>query len=144
MATVKSEDKFVNDYKIGEGNMIGAMPAEFDENLNLVQKEIIAGIDLKKGQIVEVTGDMTVAPTSKASAKVIGVAMFDAKAGEPVSVETEGLFKLVASASVTAGDILESAVDGKVAKAGSTVTKAVGIALNSASAGGHVFVKFSI
>ena len=32
MATIKSEDHFVNDYFIGEGNKIGALPAEFGEN----------------------------------------------------------------------------------------------------------------
>lgn len=144
MSLVKSEDHFINDYKIGEGDMIGAMPAEFGTDLQLNQKEIVASKDVKKGQLVEVSGDMTVAPTTKASAKVLGVAMFDAKSGEPVSVETEGLFKLIAGSSVTAGDVLESADAGKVAKAGATVTKAIGIALNSASTDEAVFVKFSI
>lgn len=130
------------DYKINEGNMIGAMPAEFDASTNLQQKVLKASADVKKGQVVVISGDMTVAPSTEASAKVLGVAMFDAKADEPVSVETEGLFSMTASGAITAGDKVESAADGKVAKAAGT--NAVGIAINSASNGGEVFVKFSI
>ena len=130
------------DYKINEGNMIGAMPAEFDANTNLQQKVLKASKDVKKGQVVVVSGDMTVAPSTEASAKVLGVAMFGAKADEPVSVETEGLFSMKASGAITAGDKVASAADGAVAKA--TDANTVGIAINSASNGEEVFVKFSI
>jgi predicted RecA/RadA family phage recombinase len=132
------------DYKINEGNMIGAMPAEFDANTNLQQKVLKASADIKKGQVVIISGDMTVAPSTEASASVLGVAMFDAKEGDPVSVETEGLFRLTASGAITAGAQVESAADGKVATKDDTVTKVIGIALNTASNGGEVFVKFSI
>lgn len=130
------------DYKINEGNMIGAMPAEFDADTNLQQKILKASADVKKGQVVVISGDMTVAPSTEASAMVLGVAMFDAKEGDPVSVETEGLFRLTASGAITAGDKVASAADGAVAKA--TDANTVGIAINSASNGGEVFVKFSI
>lgn len=132
------------DYKIGEGNMIGALPAEFGENTVLSQKIIKASADVKKGQVVAISGDMTIAPTTAASNKVLGVAMFDAKSGEAVSVECEGLFKLTASAAITAGAQVESAADGKVATAGGTPVKVIGIALNTAAKDGEVFVKFSI
>lgn len=141
MAQIKSEDHFVNDYKIGEGNMIGALPAEFGEDLALNQKAIKAGADLKKGQVVEITGDCVVSPTSAASAKVLGVAMFDAKKDEEVSVETEGLFKMVAGGTITAGDKVASAADGKVATA---TENTIGIAITSATADKYVYVKFSI
>ena len=141
MAQIKSEDHFVNDYKIGEGNMIGALPAEFGEDLALNQKAIKAGADLKKGQVVEITGDCVVSPTSAASAKVLGVAMFDAKKDEEVSVETEGLFKMVAGGTITAGDKVASAADGKVATA---IENTIGIAITSATADEYVYVKFSI
>ena len=134
----------MGDYKIGEGNMIGALPAEFGENTVLSQKIIKASADVKKGQVVMISGDMTVAPTTAASNKVLGVAMFDAKSGEAVSVECEGLFKLTASAAITAGAQIESAADGKVATVGSTPVKVIGIALNTAVKDGEVFVKFSI
>ena len=130
------------DYKINEGNMIGAIPAEFHANTNLEQKVLKASVDVKKGQVVVISGDMTVAPSTAASAKVLGVAMFDAKSGEPVSVETEGLFSMKASGAITAGDKVASAADGAVAKA--TDANTVGLAINSATNGGEVFVKFSI
>jgi predicted RecA/RadA family phage recombinase len=141
MAQFKSEDHFVNDYFIGEGNKIGALPAEFGEDLVLNQKVIKAGKDVKKGQVVEITGDMVIAPTSAASAKVLGVAMFDAKAEEPVSVEAEGLFKLVAGGTIAAGDKITSGADGKVIKG---TENTIGIALTAATADEYVYVKFSI
>lgn len=131
----------MKDYKINEGNMIGKLPAEFDESINLVQKELKASADVKKGQVVEVSGDMTVAPTADSSAKVLGVAMFDAKKDECVAVECEGLFRLTAGSSITAGDQVTSAADGKVATG---TTNTVGIALNTATTDSEVFVKFSI
>ena len=143
MSVIKGEDHFVDDYKISEGNMIGALPAEFGDNLALNQV-LKASKDVKKGQVVEISGDMTIAPTSTASKKVIGVAMFDAKTGEEVAVETEGLFKMKASASITAGDLVESAADGKVATVGGTVTKTIGVAINNATKDTAVYVKFSI
>ena len=132
------------DYKINEGNMIGAMPTEFDANTNLQQKVLKASEDVKKGQVVVISDDMEVAPASAASAAVLGGAMFDAKEGDPVSVETEGLFRLTASGAITAGAQVESAAGGKVATKGDTVTKVIGIALNTTPNGGEVFVKFSI
>jgi predicted RecA/RadA family phage recombinase len=141
MAVIKNEDHFVNDYKVGEGNMIGALQAEFGEDLAVNQKVIKAGADLKKGQVVEITGDAVVSPTSAASAKVLGVAMFDAKSGEEVAVETEGLFKLIASGTIAAGSKVVSAVGGKVA---SGTENTIGIAITSATADEYVYVKFSV
>ena len=141
MAQIKSEDHFVNDYFIGEGNKIGALPAEFGEDLALNQKSIKAGADVKKGQVVEITGDCVVSPTTAASAKVLGVAMFDAKADEDVAVEAEGLFKMVAGGTIAAGNKVVSAADGKVAVG---TENTIGIALTSATADEYVYVKFSI
>ena len=128
------------DYLINEGNQIGYMDASFDDNLNLVQKKLVAGAKITKGQVVYVSDEMTVSPTTAASKAVIGVAMFDAEANQPIAVECEGLMKLTA-----AGAQVESAVGGKVATVGGSVTKVIGIALSDASADGDdVIVKFSI
>lgn len=132
------------DYKISEGNMIGYLPAEFGTDLALNQKKLTAGADLIKGQVVYISGDMTVSPTTGASKAVLGVAMFDAEKDDAVSVETEGLFALTASGTITAGSQVESAADGKVATVGGTATKVIGIALNDATDGNEVYVKFSI
>ena len=107
----------------------------------------MAGEDVKKGQVVEVTDAMEVKPTTAASANVLGVAMFDAKKGSPVSVETEGLFKLVAASAITAPAHVTSAADGKVATVttqASTTDPSIGLAITDASTDGYVFVKFSI
>lgn len=141
---VKENDHFIENYFINEGNKIGALPAEFGENLDLEQKQLKASADILKGQVVEISGDMTVAPTTAASKKVLGVAMFDAKSGEPVAVECEGLFKMKASAAITAGAQVESAAGGAVATAGITVTKVIGLALGDAAKDEYVYVKFSI
>lgn len=132
-------------YNVNEGNQIGYMPTEFDTNGKLVEQKLTADGNLIAGQVVYISGDMKVKATTAASKAVLGVAMFDAKSGEPVAVECEGLFKLTASAAITAGSQVESAAGGKVAAAGSSVTKVIGIALNAAAADGDpVFVKFSI
>lgn len=131
------------EYNVNEGNQIGYVPAEFGTDLSLQQKKIVAGANVTKGQVVVVSGDMKVSPSAGASDAVIGVAMFDAKAGEPVAVETEGLFKLTAGATITAGDKVASAADGKVGKLGTGGTK-IGIALSSATSDEDVYVKFSI
>lgn len=132
-------------YNVNEGNQIGYMPTEFDANGNLVEQKLVADGDLTAGQVVYISGDMKVKATAAASKAVLGVAMFDAKSGEPVAVECEGLFKLTASAAITAGSQVESAAGGKVATVGNTVTKVIGIALNAAAADGDpVIVKFSI
>lgn len=130
-----------HEYLVNEGNQIGYLPTEFGENQSIIEKKIIAEVDILKGQIVELTGSLTVAPTGGASANVLGVAMFDAKAGEPVGVETEGLFKLKAASAITAPAKVASAANGKVATG---TTNTVGIALNDAGTDEYVYVKFSI
>lgn len=134
-------DKKGHEYLVNEGNQIGYLPTEFGANQQIIEKKIVASADVAKGQVVELTGSLEVAPTSAASAKVIGVAMFNAKAGEPVGIETEGLFKLVAASTITGGAKVASAADGKVAVGTENV---VGIALNDAGTDEYVYVKFSI
>lgn len=131
-------------YNVNEGNQIGYMPTEFDANGSLVEQKLIADGDLTAGQIVYISGDMKVKATTAATSAVLGVAMFDAKNGEPVAVECEGLFKLTAAGAITAGAQVAAAAGGKVATAASGANK-IGIALNTAAADGDpVFVKFSI
>jgi predicted RecA/RadA family phage recombinase len=132
------------DYFIGEGNKIGYLPTEFGSNLALSEKTLKAGADLVKGQVVILSDALTVVPSTAPSKFVLGVAMFDAKINEPVSIETEGLFKLTASAAITAPAEIEASTAGKVVTAGGTPVKVIGIALTDASTDGDVYVKFSI
>lgn len=129
------------DYLINEGNQIGYMDSSFGTGLNLIQKKLVAGADVQKGQVVYISGDMTVSPTTASSPAVLGVAMLDTKAGQPIAVECEGLFKLTAGGAITAGSKVTSAADGKVA---SGTENTIGIALNDATADGDVYVKFAL
>lgn len=144
-------------YNVNEGNQIGYMPTEFGATGLLVEKKIVADGDITAGQVVYLSGDMKVKTTTAASAAVLGVAMFDAKSGDPVAVECEGLFKLIAAGAITAGDAVSSAAGGKVAKqtaasqlatgtyAYTPASAKIGIALNTVTSDGdEVFVKFSI
>lgn len=132
------------DYLIGEGNKIGRLPSEFGADGSLSDKKLIAGANITKGQVVVLSDALTVIPSADASKFVLGVAMFDAKSGEAVSVECEGLMKLTAVSAITAPALIESAADGKVATVGDTVTKTIGIAITDASTDGDVYVKFSL
>lgn len=135
------------DYFVSEGNTIGAMPTEFGVDANggttLVEKKLVAGEAIKKGQLVMLSDAWTVSVcTAAGNANCIGVAMFDAASGDPVVVHTNGLFKVTAGGSITAPAQLTSGADGKVVTA-SSGDKVVGIALNDASANDAVYVRFN-
>lgn len=106
-----------------------------------------ASAAITAGQIVEVSGNDTVAPAGAASAKWLGVAAFDAKAGDRVTVHAGGTQAPIAAGSVTAGALVAVAADGKVATATEAVEDTpadpvVGVALTSAADGAEVRVQF--
>ena len=143
-------------YNVNEGNQIGYMPTEFNSSGNLVEQKLVADGDVKAGQVVYLSDAMKVKTTTAATSAVLGVAMFDAKSGDPVAVECEGLFKLTAAGVINAGDAVSSAAGGKVAKQTAATQSAetyvytaasakIGVALNTtAKDGDEVFVKFTI
>lgn len=130
-------------YFVNEGNKIGYLPTSFASNGGIVEKKIVASGDIVKGHVVEISGDLTVAHAAAKSNKVIGVAMFDAKKGEPAAVECEGLFSMISAGAITAGSKVASAANGTVATAGDT-DPVIGTAISTSIDGGEVFVKFSI
>ena len=87
------------------------------------------------GQLVEITGDRSVGPAGAASTKVIGVALFDANAGDVVTVENNGVQLPVASGAIAAGDTVQAAANGLVATG---TTAPVGIAIAAAADGAVV------
>lgn len=92
------------------------------------------------GQLVEVTGDMTVGPAGADSTKVVGQPGHDAAAGETVTVHLPGktVTSLTAAGDVTAGDHVKAgaAGTGAVFVAGTDDdTTRFGLALQSATAG---------
>lgn len=95
--------------------------------------------DVIGGQPVVVSGSNTVANSAAASAKTVGVAAFDAKSGDRVTVFARGtVHRLVANGAITAGALVENATAGKVTSHtnGTTDINAWAIALTTTSADG--------
>lgn len=110
----------------------------FDNDDEVITRTASAAI--LGGQLVRVSGNGTVAPTTAAADDWLGVAGFDAASGDLVSVFSSGVQRPVASGAITAGATVVSAASGRVA-AGSGVG-AVGIALAAAADGALVEVRF--
>ena len=92
------------------------------------------------GQVVEVTGDRTVGPSTAASAKAVGTAAHDAASGAKVVVHLPGpVDTAVSAAAILAGAKVEAAAAGKIQTA--TTGYVLGIALTAAGAG-DVVVEF--
>lgn len=91
------------------------------------------------GQVVFISANRQVTPTSGASSAVIGVAATDAADGEKVTVLVGGVVKVVAAGAISAGALVVSAAAGKVDTiAANTFDKLVGRALTSAAEDGDV------
>lgn len=98
-----------------------------------------ASADITGGRLVEVTGGRTVAHAADDSAKVVGVAGFDAKSGECVTVFTRagGVHSLTVTGAVEAGAQVSAAAGGKAQTVGAT-TNPIGLALEGATAANDV------
>lgn len=99
--------------------------------------------DVAAGQVVELTGDRTVAPAAADSARVVGVAAFDAKVGDHVTVHAGGVQRPYAAGDIAAGDQVAAAADGKVSTIGDAAN-VLGIALAGAADGSLVQLKFRV
>lgn len=89
----------------------------------------LASAAVTGGRLVEITGDREVAHATADSAKVVGIAAWDAVAGREVTVHSGGVLPLLASGTVTAGDRVSAAADGKVATTAEGT--AIGVALTT-------------
>ncbi|NHN55780.1 DUF2190 family protein [Calidifontibacter sp. DB0510] len=95
------------------------------------------------GQVVEITGPDQVGPASAGSTKWCGVAGFDVKAGERVTVYAGGVQFPIASGAVAAGDAVACAANGRVSKTTSSDGTVVGVAESSATDGQPVEIAFN-
>lgn len=105
------------------------------------------------GQLLEVSGSGTVAPTAGATADWLGVATQDAASGALVGVLSGGVQRLTASGAITAGDQVVAAAAGAVATLPPATTavvadinaarQVVGIALTTVAAGALVEIKMA-
>lgn len=110
-----------------------------------------ASATITGGNLLAVSGNGTVAPAGAHALNWVGVAAFDAASGDKVTIRTGGVQKLVASGTVTAGDIVEPAASGKVSTLAAVTTPTaadvtntrarVGIALTTAADGATVDVQ---
>ncbi len=91
--------------------------------------------DVTGGRLVVLTGPRAVGPAGADSAAVIGVAGYDAVAGDSVTVfpRPTGVHPLTASGAITAGAKVISAAAGKIATIGAGANP-IGIALETAAA----------
>lgn len=95
-----------------------------------------ASATVTAGQLLYVSGDNTVAPTTAATAAWLGVAAHDAASGERVSYYTAGVHELAASGTINAGDPVVPAAAGAVAALGNaTYSQVVGVAKAAAASG---------
>lgn len=92
---------------------------------------------ISRGQVVKVTGPMTVAVATAGTDISIGVAVTSASSGQKVSVLMNcPIVWLTASGTVNAGNLLKAASGGAVQSgAVGTLGYAIGIALDSVSSG---------
>lgn len=95
---------------------------------------LTASADITGGRLVAVTGDNTVGPAAAGSAAVVGVAGFDAKSGDHVTIYRDGVQRLTAAGAIAAGAKVVAAAGGQIATAGEG-TEIIGLALQTATEG---------
>lgn len=100
-----------------------------------------ASADVVGSRLVAVSGSKTVAHSTADSAAVLGVAMSDAKSGEPVAVSLGGVQRPVASGAITAGAKVYSNATGLATATGTT--NPIGIALETVADGAQVEVQMN-
>jgi hypothetical protein len=100
-----------------------------------------AGADITKGQLVKVSGAMTVSPATGATDAVIGVAVTSAKEGGKVTVAMGcPVVYVTAGGAVTVGDVVCSNKEGKAVTTTTAGDRALGIALEAAEEDGDVIL----
>jgi Uncharacterized conserved protein (DUF2190) len=111
----------------GSASPLGNRSAMFDDTIIVAT----TSATVTRGQLLKVTGDGTVGPTTAITDIPIGVATHDAASGANVTMwPLVQPFELVASAAVTAGQVVEpSTVAGQV-KVATTGTR-LGVALTT-------------
>lgn len=102
-----------------------------------------ASATITGGQLVIVSGSGTVGPGTAATHLWLGVAAFDAVNGDNLTVYTGGVQRILATGTVTAGQLVEAATGGTVATHtnGTNDFNVVGLALSTATAGNLVEVQ---
>lgn len=91
-----------------------------------------ASAAITAGQLVEITGNMTVGPAGAASTKVVGVAARDTASGAQVMVYGDDVHDLLAAGAIAAGAQVIAGAAGTVATVGAgTAFQVIGVALEA-------------
>jgi len=100
-----------------------------------------AGAAITKGQLVKVTGAMTVQPAAAATDAVIGVAVSSASSGSKVPVIIGcPIVYVTAGGAISAGAAVGSDSSARAVAVATAGNRALGIALEAASAAGDVIL----
>ena len=100
-----------------------------------------AGAAVTKGQLVKVTGSMTVGPAAATTDAVIGVAVGSASSGSKVPVIMGcPIVYVTAGGAVSAGAVVTSDASARAVASTTAGDRILGIALESASATGDVIL----
>lgn len=120
------------------------MPEHTPDHLVGGAVTFLATTDVSGGQVVAISGNESVAATSAATAAWRGIAAFDAKSGERVTVLSGGVHTLTSTGVIAAGAAVVAAAGGKVAAlgAGTDYSQVVGIA-ESAAVNNKVRIKLA-
>lgn len=110
-----------------------------------------ASATINGGQLAAVTGNGTVGPAGANAVNWVGVNAFDVASGDRCVLHTGGVQRLVASGTVTAGDVVVAAAAGQVVTLAAVTTPTagdvsgtraiVGIAMTTATNGNLVEVQ---
>ncbi|MBO0844577.1 MAG: DUF2190 family protein [Nocardioides sp.] len=98
---------------------------------------VTASATITAGQLLVVSGNGTVAPSTTNSTSFVGTAANSAASGAPVSVWIGGVQRLTASGTVTAGQTVQAAASGAAATHtdGTLDAAVVGVAITTATTG---------
>ncbi|MEM1589805.1 MAG: DUF2190 family protein [Candidatus Bathyarchaeia archaeon] len=98
-----------------------------------------AGANITKGQLVKVTGSMTVSPAAAATDPVIGVAATSASANSTVTVIVgHPIVWVTAGGAISAGAAVGSDSSARAVAVTTAGNRALGFALEAASAAGDI------
>jgi hypothetical protein len=104
---------------------------------------LAASATIPGGSLVAISGPGTVAAAGANAVNWVGVNAFDCVSGQAVTLFRNGIQHLVASGTVTAGDLVAAAAGGQVATSATPTTgQLVGVALTTATTGNQVRVLF--
>lgn len=113
------------------------MATEFTPNVPFGPFTSTLSADATAGQVLVASGVDTVAPSGGVSLAYVGIAAFDAKSGDKITVLRPVIATVASTGTVTAADLVTTAAAGVVATQGSPTAgndvATIGVALNTAA-----------